>query len=576
MSSEYGGNVRSACIEFTTRTSRGSNEHKLECSVSLLADEALSWWETTILTAPAEKLTWKFFVEEFNKKYINEQYLIDRRNQFLHLKQANKPIEQYVAEFCPIFTAMEIDDFQTLVNWITATEAKMKAAERRKSGYRSEKKHKRDDRSQWSSKKAKHQHERSSNYTSAPRSQFSSKPQYQSNLCYACGGSDYYIRDCPQKVDQASTRHPVHPSVSQANKNKGPRQAQSVVQGRGKASHSNAQTHQEFRDPTRMYHVHGREDEESPDVIAGTIKLNSQFAYALIDSGSTHSFICTTTLDRLSMKPENVKSSLVVSNPIGNNMPLPDLPPSREVEFGIDIQPGTNPVSIASYRMAPIELKELKKQLEELQSKGFIRPNTSPWGAPMRVKDADVQKIAFQTRYGQFEFIVMPFGLTNAPAAFMDLMNRIFKPYLDNQTNHGRSEESPNNSRLATSEECWRALPLTKLLRKDQPFEWSEDRQRSFDQLKQALTHAPVLVQPEPGKEFIVYSDASHSGLGCVLMQGDNVVAYASRQLSLTSSTILHMIWNIPQSCFLLKSGDTTCMARNATCLRIIGASSIF
>ncbi|KAK8512376.1 hypothetical protein V6N12_037376 [Hibiscus sabdariffa] len=74
-------------------------------------------------------------------------------------------------------------------------------------------------------------------------------------------------------------------------------------------------------------------------------------------------------------------------------------------------------------------------------------------------------------------------------------------------------------------------LPLTKLLRKDQPFEWSEDRQRSFDQLKQALTHAPVLIQPESGKDFTVYSDASHSGLGCVLMQGDNVVAYASRQL---------------------------------------------
>ncbi|KAK8501513.1 hypothetical protein V6N12_041447 [Hibiscus sabdariffa] len=75
------------------------------------------------------------------------------------------------------------------------------------------------------------------------------------------------------------------------------------------------------------------------------------------------------------------------------------------------------------------------------------------------------------------------------------------------------------------------ALPLTKLLRKDQPFEWSEDRQRSFDQIKQALTHALVLVQPESGKEFTGYSDASHSSLGCVLMQGENVVAYASRQL---------------------------------------------
>ncbi|KAK8670129.1 hypothetical protein V6N13_104890 [Hibiscus sabdariffa] len=122
-----------------------SDEHKLECAIALLADEALSWWETTTLTAPAEKITWKFFVEEFKEKYISEQYLNDRRNQFLHLKQANKPIEQYVAEFCnyykygaeyiktekykcinftnglndelcPTFTTMEIMDFQNLVN----------------------------------------------------------------------------------------------------------------------------------------------------------------------------------------------------------------------------------------------------------------------------------------------------------------------------------------------------------------------------------------------------------------------------------------------------------------------------
>ncbi|KAK9043213.1 hypothetical protein V6N11_071560 [Hibiscus sabdariffa] len=126
--------------QIVTKQLSCSDEHKLECVVALLADEALSWWETTILTAPAEKITWKFFVEEFNKKYISEQYLNDRRNRFLHLKQANKPIEQYVAKFCkyckygaeyiktekhkcqkftdglnddldPMFTAMENDDF---------------------------------------------------------------------------------------------------------------------------------------------------------------------------------------------------------------------------------------------------------------------------------------------------------------------------------------------------------------------------------------------------------------------------------------------------------------------------------
>jgi len=168
---------------------------------------------------------------------------------------------------------------------------------------------------------------------------------------------------------------------------------------------------------------------------------------------------------------------------------VPRLPPSTEVEFSIDLVPGTGPVSMAPYRMAPIELVELKKQIEELMEKQFIRPNTSPWGAPVLlvkkkdgslrlcvdyrqlnkmtiknkyplpriddlmdqlhgssvfskidlrsgyhqilVKVDDVQKTAFRSRYGHYEYVVMPFGMTNAPAVFMDYMNRIFRPFLD-------------------------------------------------------------------------------------------------------------------------------------------------
>ncbi|KAL1559458.1 hypothetical protein AAHA92_09799 [Salvia divinorum] len=142
---------------------------------------------------------------------------------------------------------------------------------------------------------------------------------------------------------------------------------------------------------------------------------------------------------------------------------LPGLPPDRQLEFVIDLEPGCALVSKAPYRMAPKELEELKIQLQELLDLGFIRPSVSPWGAPnkyplprtddlfdqlrgagvfskmdlrsgyhqLKVRKDDIPKTTFRTRYGHYEFIVMPFGLTNAPAVFMDLMNRVFHPYLD-------------------------------------------------------------------------------------------------------------------------------------------------
>ncbi|GJZ01712.1 putative reverse transcriptase domain-containing protein [Tanacetum coccineum] len=121
---------------------------------------------------------------------------------------------------------------------------------------------------------------------------------------------------------------------------------------------------------------------------------------------------------------------------------FPGLPPTRQVEFQIDLVPGAAPVARAPYRLAPSELQELSTQMQELSDKGFIRPSSSPWGAPVLFvlkkngsfqifREEDIPKTTFRTRYDHYKFQVMPFKLTNSLAVFIDLMNRVCKPYLD-------------------------------------------------------------------------------------------------------------------------------------------------
>ncbi|GJW98693.1 putative reverse transcriptase domain-containing protein [Tanacetum coccineum] len=165
------------------------------------------------------------------------------------------------------------------------------------------------------------------------------------------------------------------------------------------------------------------------------------------------------------------------------------LPAPQQVEFRIELVPGSAPVAHAPYHLAPSEMKELVGQLQDLSEKGFIRLSSSPWGASvlfvkkkdgsfcmcidyrelkrlivknryplqrindlfdqlqgssvyskidlrssyhqLHVREEDIPITAFRTRYGHYKFQVMPFGLTNTPEVFMDLMNRVCKSYLD-------------------------------------------------------------------------------------------------------------------------------------------------
>nr|GFB80044.1 retrotransposon protein, putative, Ty3-gypsy subclass [Tanacetum cinerariifolium] len=215
------------------------------------------------------------------------------------------------------------------------------------------------------------------------------------------------------------------------------------------------------------------------------------------------------------------------------------------------------PVARAPYRLAPSEMKELSEQLKELYDKGFIRPSSSPWGAPvlfakkkdglfqmwyhqLRVREEDVLKTAFRTRYGHYGFQVMPFGLTNALAVFIDLMNRVCKPYLDkfvivfiddiliyskNKKEH--EEHLRTILKLLKKEELFIegfskiTKPMTKLTQKKIKFEWGDKQEAAFQLLKQKLCSAPILALPEGSEDFVTYCDAFIKGLGAVLMQRD-------------------------------------------------------
>ncbi|RZB57932.1 RNA-directed DNA polymerase-like [Glycine soja] len=195
------------------------------------------------------------------------------------------------------------------------------------------------------------------------------------------------------------------------------------------------------------------------------------------------------------------------------------LPPEREIDFSIDLVPDARPISIASYRMSSIELKELLdyRLLNKVTIKNkylfpriddlmdqlveaymFSKIDLRSCYHQIRVKFEDIPKIAFRTHYGHYEYLVMPFGVTNALGVFMDYMNKVFHPYLNSFV----------------------VVFIDDIL-----------CEHSFQTLKEKLTIAPVLVFPNPRESFEVYCDTSKMGLGGVLMQNGRGVAYASRQL---------------------------------------------
>ncbi|GJW50373.1 putative reverse transcriptase domain-containing protein [Tanacetum coccineum] len=317
----------------------------------------------------------------------------------------------------------------------------------------------------------------------------------------------------------------------------------------------------------------------------------SAFATTLFDSRADYSFVSTTFIPLLGIEPSDLGFSYEIEIASGSG--------SFDVIIGMDwlsnhkaeiiyhekvvriplldgkieLVPGPIPIAESPYQLAPSKIEELSGQLKELQDKGFLRPSSSPWEAPilfvkkkddlrsgyhqLRVHEDDIPKTAFRTRYGHFELTVMPFGLTNAPATreehevHLGLILKLLKEeklyvkfskcelwlrevqFLGHMINGDGIHVDPRYYRRFIENFSMIAKPLAVLTQKSKTYDWGEEHDNAFQILKDKLCNEPVIALPGGLEDFVVYCDTLGLGLGCVLMQRGKVITYASRQLKI-------------------------------------------
>ncbi|GKA18402.1 putative reverse transcriptase domain-containing protein [Tanacetum coccineum] len=312
------------------------------------------------------------------------------------------------------------------------------------------------------------------------------------NGCFECGAPGHFKRDCPKLK----------------NKHGGNGNAQGWVYAvRNAEKRGNAS-----RNP-------------DANVVMGTFLLNNQYASILFDTGVDRSFISTAFSSLINIAPTPLENCYDVEladwKLAGIDTIIRGLPSARPVEFQIDLILGAALVARAQYRLASSEMKELSEQLQELFDKGFIRPSSSPWGAPvlfikrrmgrsecasttenlrsgyhqLRVREHDIPKTAFRTRYGHYKFQVMPFGLTNAPVdekeheehlkVILELLKKekLYAKFSKCLAGYYR-RSIEGFSKIAKS--------MMKLTQKGIKFDWGEKEENAFQLIKQKLCSALI------------------------------------------------------------------------------------
>ncbi|GJR92171.1 putative reverse transcriptase domain-containing protein [Tanacetum coccineum] len=395
--------------------------------------------------------------------------------------------------------------------------------------------------------------------------------------CFGCGEKGHYKNKCPNNGNQGG-----------GNQIRGnPQNNQRQNQGNPKGVKDN-------------------------NVVNGTFLINNVYASVLFDTGADRSFVSYAFSKYIDVTPTTLDTNYDVELADGKSLTTNtilrgctlnlqshlfeiDLLPielgSFDVIVGMDwmAEHRAEVVCYEKYIRVPYKNEMLIIQAQEaLQGSSiYSKIDLRSGYHQLRVREEDIPKTAFRIRYGHYEFRVMPFGLTNAPAVFMDLMNRVCKPYLDKRKGRKKKEELyakfskcefwintvkflghvidssgihvdpakieavKNWASPTTPSEIRQFLglagyyrrfiegfskiakPMTELTQKNQKFDWGEEQEEAFQLLKQKLCAAPILALPEGSEDFVVYCDTSIKGLGAVLMQRMKVIAYASRQLKI-------------------------------------------
>ncbi|XP_073030711.1 uncharacterized protein [Primulina eburnea] len=656
---------------------------RVEVVTPFLEDRARKWWETVSPSlAEVEEITWQIFKREFLKQYYPAEFRLQKLNEFENFRQSPEmTVMEYTSRFIDLGTyvptimsdeTLKIHRFKKGLNSrIQSALALFKpssfadlmgaamSAETDIKRREEENKNKRPLNSQSMQNGPKF---KKPNYSSGSfkgnfnnagitegkwcetcRQKHVGECYRKTGACFKCGKVGHRIRDCPDNKDKGTG-----PSKQQENK-------------------TNA----------RVYAITQEEADNSHEVVAGTILLNKMPAYALFYCGATHSFVSRRFAKKLKLENDILSEPLRVATPATKNHAIMDCQKkeiilqtltkeevlfhgkSKERKFLLSASQAWKAIKGGKeFYLAVInEIKEEEvPKLEDIPivqefpdvfprnyrlkgAKVFSKLDLRSGYHQLKVKADDIPKTAFRTRYGHYEFTVMPFGLTNSPAAFMDLMNWVFKPYIDkfvvvfiddilvyspNEEEHKEHlcltlQTLREKELYAKFKKCefwlksvaflghiiselgvsvdpkkveaikdWPqpktvtelrsflglagyyrkfverfssiAIPLTKLTQKNSKFIWNEACEKSFKNLKTKLASTPVLILPEDGKNFTVYSDASKEGLGCVFMQEGQVIAYASRQLKPYEHNYPTHDLELAAVVFALKSGGTIFM----------------